>query len=1574
MSFVKQSVRIDILINILNNITLYGIDLFNLIISDNNSIPPPSDSRKGYIFETICIILELCKCININYNEFLDGRLQSLHTIKNINDILKHKINHGDNPTDMTIKQDNTIISFSIKYKDHFEPDSGCLRIYELLSRINSDFKIGLIVKDKKIYIKHKFHDNDDSYPMVLNKIIQDKLLLDESDIIKGLEIFCNRFKNINKIDNFITLINSEYLLSPRIPLEEYLHQHLGLVKFMKYIEDIKTIKTIKNIKNIKHNTSLNNLKYIIDPILLSYKPRSGKSILILLICKYLLENKYNKLLIMTAAPITITNFIEDLNKFIDFHNIIYKNQNEFSNLDKDFKGIIFCSTQYLKTNSKEKIKYLNNINFDAMIIDECHMGSSTEKTEQDILNIDINSDNNSDNNSDINSHINSDINSDINSVEIDSTDLNTIDDIRKNIKLNIFASGTAEKTRQFYKIKNSNIYEWEIDDEGFMKELLKDDIDIEEKQKILDIMTLRHGPYFMTCYNDITLNKDYSKYPTQVLMKHSIPTDLIKLITTYNTKHNANYGLSWKSILALHKKYNKKTKTTEYENKFELELSSDGIEILKYFCELIISNNKMNKDTIMKKIEKTQGNYNSRLSTKNSPKLFIIYLPINTGNSKIDQLQITFKRFIEQHNLWSDYNITYSNGLTDSSNVKENYNNFIKTNINDTIKNKQKGCILLLGNKGSIGVTYHDCDVTISLDDGHNLDNQKQRYSRALTETSDKSKTIGINVDMNEQRTYLYILDIIRKHKLLTKTTKTPGEILKYLYDHMIFLFNPSDINNGKITDFEITSYYNTEAINIFNNLDYNKILLDNLIITNSDILFDDEIGIKLTLNKKTNKMEYKIINPILEGDNRDLPKGDAIKTYIDKSQDSDKTQDSDNTDSDNESYQSDESKLSDEIILSNDDNLKKEALQKQFLEYVTNIVVHLLFILSRINLQFQKLELKDILLIDTNIDLFNKIFKDKQIILNKKIYDSIIRIMENNTEFLNKIREIYITAPPDKVHEIIVEYCKPSLAEKKGNAEISTPPFLADDMLNKIPIEFWTTAKAVFEPCCGKGIFIIKAFRKFFIGLEALYPDISERCKFIVSKCLYFADKTHSNVLITKILLTCEVQWHIGNKELDYTFNTNVGDTLQLDIKSVFNIDKFDAVIGNPPYDRGTGNKGKNHIIWTKFIDISLQQFLKVNGYLLYVHPPPWRQIENPYLNIIKDKQLIYLEIHNLEDGLKTFRCATRYDWYLLQNKPYSENTIIKSEDGKINNINLKEWQFIPNMMFDELKELITNDNKLDIWRYRSTYGTENKNLVSKIKLDDFKYPLVYTINKQNKITFRYTNDNTKGHFGLSKFIFSNGAGFYCDPDGEYGLTEWAYCIYDTKENLSLIEQAFRSKKFNKLKASIQLDSASYNIKILKLFKKDFYKDFINDETDTTNTTSTISTTNTPQIIIDGRKQYYLIEDKLYKVKKDKSQGILFGTYIDGNIIENDKPIKPIKPNRKTKETVIKTSDEIINEINTGTDTGTGTGTGTETIIEKKPLLKKLILKKPIKKETSGIAFQELLSNDDTNEDNEA
>lgn len=443
-----------------------------------------------------------------------------------------------------------------------------------------------------------------------------------------------------------------------------------------------------------------------------------------------------------------------------------------------------------------------------------------------------------------------------------------------------------------------------------------------------------------------------------------------------------------------------------------------------------------------------------------------------------------------------------------------------------------------------------------------------------------------------------------------------------------------------------------------------------------------------------------------------------------------------------------------------------------------------------------------------------------------------TLLQIMSENEDIITKIQELYTNEKnPQKIRKLIEKHFLPTEREKKENAEVPTPVALVDEMLDKMPKSFWKKTNKVFEPCCGKGNFVLGIFDKFYKGMKSKYEGKEDKlCKKIIRKCLYFGDLEPVNVFITQELLKCHCIMYSENAILyDDDFNSYTGSTLDLDIISEWNIDGFNAVIGNPPYNGNSGNKGKGHTLWNKFVNISINIWIKKNGYLVYVHPSSWRQINNKILEIFKKKQLHYLEIHNVEDGIKTFKCSTRYDWYILENKNKYKNTTIKDEEGKINVINLDDWSFIPNMMFKKIQKIIENNNNhLDINYYRSNYGAD-KNWVSKIKNREFKYPVVYTINKLNKLSLRYSNTNEKGMFGKSKFIFSNGAGFYCDKNGDYGLTQWAYCIYDNEEILHNIEKAFRNSNFKKIILSIKLDSSNYNIPVMKLFKKDFWKEFI-------------------------------------------------------------------------------------------------------------------------------------------------
>ena len=90
-------------------------ELFQYILSDKKNTP--ISSRQGFLFETLCIILIITKCLPIEWNEILEGPLSNLKPIKNIKKVLEKKINQGGNDSDITIKNGETIIPFSIIIK-----------------------------------------------------------------------------------------------------------------------------------------------------------------------------------------------------------------------------------------------------------------------------------------------------------------------------------------------------------------------------------------------------------------------------------------------------------------------------------------------------------------------------------------------------------------------------------------------------------------------------------------------------------------------------------------------------------------------------------------------------------------------------------------------------------------------------------------------------------------------------------------------------------------------------------------------------------------------------------------------------------------------------------------------------------------------------------------------------------------------------------------------------------------------------------------------------------------------------------------------------------------------------------------------------------------------------------------------------------------------------------------------------------------------------------------------------------------------------------------------------------------
>jgi hypothetical protein len=311
-------------------------------------------------------------------------------------------------------------------------------------------------------------------------------------------------------------------------------------------------------------------------------------------------------------------------------------------------------------------------------------------------------------------------------------------------------------------------------------------------------------------------------------------------------------------------------------------------------------------------------------------------------------------------------------------------------------------------------------------------------------------------------------------------------------------------------------------------------------------------------------------------------------------------------------------------------------------------------------------------------------------------------------------------------------------------------------------------------------------------------------------------------------------------GEQLSDLKFNSWVGDTLTLHPKKEWKVNGFDAVIGNPPYQqeqKNSGKKGGGNLLWNKFVTLSLDM-LRPNGFLVFVHPSGWRKPESErskYTGLFelmtKKNQMVYLSIHNTDDGMKTFKCGTRYDWYLIKKTPKYQDIAVKDENGKMWMLDLNKWKFLPNYDFKKLYSLLSKGKgkSCDIIYNRTNYGSD-KNYVSSDKTKEYKYPLIHSTPKSG-MRYMYSKRNDLGHFGISKVIFGE-TGInnpVLDMKGKYGMTQQTMVIpiSDILQGKE-IQKALESKKFQSILNACSWSNFRIDWRMFKYFKKDWYKQF--------------------------------------------------------------------------------------------------------------------------------------------------
>lgn len=379
-------------------------------------------------------------------------------------------------------------------------------------------------------------------------------------------------------------------------------------------------------------------------------------------------------------------------------------------------------------------------------------------------------------------------------------------------------------------------------------------------------------------------------------------------------------------------------------------------------------------------------------------------------------------------------------------------------------------------------------------------------------------------------------------------------------------------------------------------------------------------------------------------------------------------------------------------------------------------------------------------------------------------------------------------------------------------SKGEVFTPIELVKEMLDKIPTSVWENPTSTFlDPCMGKGTFLIE----------------------IVNRLVYIYGYSKEDA-ISRVY-----GYDIRVKYINYLKRVGFINVFHKDfLNEEFNM-KFDVVVGNPPYQEKVG-PNKTESLWNKFVKKSFEVCSEY-GYVSLIHPSGWRNIDGKYKEIqvlLKNKNLIHLDINSVEEGQKMFNATTPFDWYVIQNTTNKGMNSIKFESGEIKIVDISKLDLIPNDFFDKIMGLIANENedKVEVLHSYSLYETR-KSHMNKSQSDTHIYPCVYSVLSDGTINLMYSTTNQKGHFGVPKVVFGNGTNptSFVDNDGQYGLTQFAFGIVDSAENLTLIQRAIKSDEFQKLNKATKYVATAGNPlvypKILSLFKKDFWKEFIDE-----------------------------------------------------------------------------------------------------------------------------------------------
>ena len=396
--------------------------------------------------------------------------------------------------------------------------------------------------------------------------------------------------------------------------------------------------------------------------------------------------------------------------------------------------------------------------------------------------------------------------------------------------------------------------------------------------------------------------------------------------------------------------------------------------------------------------------------------------------------------------------------------------------------------------------------------------------------------------------------------------------------------------------------------------------------------------------------------------------------------------------------------------------------------------------------------------------LNYFDETFKNKiQNLPNDKKRMMILALLDKDRNLFMKAKALIQDNIPKLKHIkdlilILREYVHVGEVEKKKHGEVMTPLELVKEMLATLPTEVWSNPDLKWlDSCNGTGPFLSMVVYKLMVGLEKWEPDENKRYKHIVENMIYAGELQPKNMFLWITLMDPYNEFNMNvytGSFLDEGFDKHM--------KEVWGIEKFDIVVGNPPYQDGSKTQGKNSSLWTKFV-IKSNELIKQAGYICYITPSSWiapsETQKNELKNVFFSNNLLVL---NTECG-KFFDVASTFSYYLIKKEASVRNTLVNDYINFDLNV-----PFLPNIIN---KETLSICSKI-------FFGMEDKlNFSSGLRNDEYDDNGIYKVWYVN--TFKNSN-KLGGNYNIKKIVVNKPGYLNARYDnGEYNTSANNYWV---------------------------------------------------------------------------------------------------------------------------------------------------------------------------------------------------